>query len=328
MSLTIEIPRLRELIVRRLAQKYSVTDAELMADSVLFGELIGRRSHGIARILPGSYGAMDEEPGPPPVVDKTGPSAARITGRPGILVASLATRLVSELASSGNGMAVVSTTGSHSSSGSLTYYVDQLTSQQLVAFVATNTASFATPPGGMERVLGTNPLAVGIPTLGYPFIVDMATTAITGGEVIAAAKTESLIPQGVAVDNQGNPTTDPQAVLDGGALLPFGGHKGLALSMMVQLLSGVLAGSSTLPIGVEDDWSHVFVAISLATLGDPDQMRGTAQDLIDRIRDTKTVDGSEVRIPGHRSLAKRDAALAKGTVDIDPNTFDQLTSLL
>jgi LDH2 family malate/lactate/ureidoglycolate dehydrogenase len=327
MSLTVEIPRLRELIVLRLAQKYSVEDAELMADSVLFGELIGRPSHGIARILPGSYGAMDEEPGGLPVVTRTGLSAARITGRPGILVASLATRLVAELASE-NGMAVVSTTGSHSTSGSLTYYVEQLTGQQMVAFVAANTLSLITPLGGRERMLGTNPLAVGIPAVGYPFIADMATSAITGGEVIASVKTGATIPQGVAVDNQGNPTTDPQAVLDGGAILPFGGHKGLGLSMMVQLLTGVFAGSSSLPIGDEDDWSHVFVAISLATIGNPDQMRQTAQEMIDRIRVTKTVDGSEVRIPGHRSLARRDACQAKGTVDIDPDTFEQLTSLL
>ncbi|MEE8375620.1 MAG: Ldh family oxidoreductase [Acidimicrobiia bacterium] len=327
MLLTVEIPRLRELIVRRLAQKYSVEDAELMADSVLFGELVGRPSHGIARLLAGSYGAMDEEPGGSPEVTGTGPSAARITGGPGILVASLATRLVAELASE-NGMAVVSTTGSRSTSGSLTYYVEQLTSQQMVAFVVTNTLSLITPSGGWERMLGTNPLAVGIPAVGYPFIADMATSAITGGEVIASAKTGATIAEGVAVDNQGNPTTDPQAVLDGGALLPFGGHKGLGLSMMVQLLTGVFAGSNSLPIGDEDDWSHVFIAISMATLGDPDQMRQTAQDLIDRIRATKTLDGSEVRIPGHRSLTRRDAALAKGTVDINSDTLEQLTNLL
>jgi len=92
MLLTVEIPRLQELVVRRLTQKYSVEDAELMADSVLFGELIGRPSHGIVRLLPGSYGAMDEEPGGSPEVTWTGSSAARITGGPGILVASLAAR--------------------------------------------------------------------------------------------------------------------------------------------------------------------------------------------------------------------------------------------
>jgi len=327
MSLTVEIPRLRELIVGRLVQKYSVEDAELMADSVLFGELVGRPSHGIARLLPGSYGAMDEDPGALPVMERTGVSAARITGGPGILVASMATREAAQLASE-HGMAVVSTTGSHSTSGSLTYYIEQLTSQQSVAFIATNTISLITPRGGRERILGTNPLAIGIPAVGHPFIADMGTSAITGGELLAAANKGEAIPEGVAVDGDGNPTTDPKTVLDSGALLPFGGHKGLALSMMVQLLSGVFAGSSALPLSAEDDWSHVFIAISLASLGDPDQMKKTAQNLIDRIRSTQTQDGSEVRIPGHQSLSRRDAALASGTVEIDASTFEQLTNLL
>lgn len=327
MTLTIEISDLRAMIVRRLAQKYGVGDAELMADSVLFGELVGRRSHGIARILPGSYGAMDETPSGPPVSERTGPLSARITGGPGILVASMATRHVAQLAL-GQGMAVVATTGSHSTSGSLTYYIEQLTSQDLVAFIATNTVSFITPPGGTERILGTNPLAVGIPATGYPLVVDMATSGITGGEVIAAAKKGQPIPYGVAVDNKGNPTTDPQTVLDGGALLPFGGHKGLALSVMVQLLSGVFGGSNTLPLTAEDDWSHTFVAISLEAIGDPHQMKQVARDLIDRIRSTSTKEGSEVRIPGHHSLARRDRALAAGTVDVDQATFEQLASLV
>ncbi len=327
MAATIEIPDLREMIVRRLAQKYEVGDAELMADSVLFGELVGRPSHGIARILPGSYGAMDETPSGPPVLEQIGPLSARITGGPGILVASMATRHAAQLALD-QGMAVVATTGSRSTSGSLTYYIEQFTSQDLVAFIATNTVSFITPHGGTERILGTNPLAVGIPAIGYPFIVDMATSAITGGEVIAAAKNGQPIPEEVAVDSEGNPTTDPHAVLDSGALLPFGGHKGLALSMMVQILSGVFGGSNTLPLTAEGEWSHAFVAISLAAIGDPDQMKETTQELIDRIRSTKTKDGTEVRIPGHRSLARRDRALAAGTVEVNQDTIEQLASLI
>lgn len=327
MPLAVEIPRLRELIVLRLVQKYSIEDAELMADSVLFGELIGRPSHGIARILPGSYGPMDEEPGEAPVVTRTAPAAARIIGRPGILVASLGTRLAGELASE-HGMAVVSTTGSHSTSGSLAYYVEQLTNQGMVALIVTNTLALITPPRGKERMLGTNPLAVGVPAIGPPFIADMATSAITGGEVIAAISTGAALPEGVAVDAEGNATTDAEAVFEGGALLPFGGHKGLGLSMMVELLSGVFGGSSIAPIGADDDWSHVFVAIALSVLGDPDEMRKKAQEMIDRIKSTETQDGSEVRIPGHRSLTKRDEALARGTVEVDADTFEQLTDLL
>jgi LDH2 family malate/lactate/ureidoglycolate dehydrogenase len=327
MSLTLEIPYLRAMIIRRLQQKYSEDDAELMADSVLFGELIGRPSHGISRILPGSFGAMDESPEGPPTVTRTGTAASHIRGGPGILVAAMATREVARLAAE-HGMAVVATTGSHSTSGSLTYYIEQLTGQQMVALIATNTASFIAPHNASERLLGTNPLAIGIPAIGHPFIADFATSAITGGELIGAVNSGATIPEGVAVDGAGRPTTDPKAVLEEGALLTFGGHKGLALSMTVQLLTGVLGGSSALPLAADGDWSHVFIAISLASLGDPREMQQISQDLIDRIRAASTHDGSEVRIPGHRSLARRDAALAAGTVQVDAATFERMTDLL
>jgi len=327
MTVALDITELRDLILRRLRQQYTAEAAERMAGCVLFGELIGRPSHGIARLLPGTYGPMDERPGGPPRTTQTAPAAARIVGGPGMLVASLATSLVAELATE-HGMAVVTTTGSHSTSGSLTYYVEQLTQRRLVAVVVANAAAFVAPPGGAMRLLGTNPLAVGIPATGHPFIADMATSATTAGEVLAAAAARTALPAGAAVDAQGRPTTDPLAMLDGGALLPFGGHKGLALSMMVQLLSGVFAGSTALPMTPADDWSHVFVAISLSAIGEPERMRRDAQTLLDRMRATGTRDGSQVRIPGHRTLTRRDEALARGTVDVDAGTLEQLTRLL
>lgn len=298
-----------------------------MADSILFGELIERPSHGIARILPGSFGPMDEEPGPKPVIERTAPTAARITGNPGILVATIATGLVAEIANE-TGIGVVATTGSHATSGSLTYYVEKLTRQDLVAFVVTDTISFVTPEGGKQRILGTNPLAIGIPTEGYPFIADMATSAITGGEVLLAAATGTTIPDGVAVDADGNATTDPAAMLDGGSLLPFGGHKGLGLSMMVQLLSGVLGGNSDLPKSPAEDWNHVFIAISLSAFGEPESLKRHSQELIHKITGIDAKENAEIRVPGHRSLARRDAALDRGTVDLDSDTYAQLLALL
>lgn len=328
MTQTVEIAALRDLILRRLRQRYSAEAAERMADCVLFGELIGRASHGIARLLPGSFGPMDEDPEGAPRTTKTARAAARIVGGPGMLVAALGTALVGEMAAR-EGMAVVTTTGSHSTSGALTYYVEQLTRKRLVAIAATNAGAFVAPPGGLERLFGTNPFAVGIPATGHPFIVDMATSATTVGEVLAAAGAGTTLPEDVAVDATGNPTTDPRAVADGGALLPFGGHKGLGLSMMVQILCSVFGGSAALPIRpAEDDWTHVFIAISLEAVGEPDRMLQDAQSLIDRIRATRTRDGAAVRIPGHRTLAARDAALARGTVDVDAGTLEQLTALL
>ncbi len=327
MSVTVEIPRLRALIVARLAQVFGSDQAEQMADAVLFGELIGRSTHGIIRVLPGRKGAVDEEPGSTPTIRKTAPAAASIEGRPGMLVASMATDLAIELAHE-HGFAVVTSRGSRSTSGSLSYYLDRLTSADLVGLVAANTLSFVTPPGGLARTLGTNPMGIGIPADPYPFIIDMATSATTFGDIVEARDSGSNIAPGLAVDAGGQPTRDPSAVLDGGALLTFGGHKGLGLSMAVELLSGAIAGSDAGDVGVDDVWGHVFVAFSLGMIGDPDQVRARAQEVIDRIVATPTVDGVPPRIPGHRSLVARDRALASGVVEVDEASLAELVDLV
>lgn len=309
----IDIEELRSLILAGLANRFAADDASRIADIVIFGEMTGRTSHGILRVLPGSYGVMDEEPGPAPKVDRLGPSSARVEGRPGMLVAALGAELAGALAAE-SGFAVVTTRGSRSTSGSLTYFVERLANAGLVAFVSAGTVNFVTTPGGRERVLGTNPFAFGIPTLGRPFILDMATSAIAGGEVLTAAAEGSSLPAGVAVDSDGNPTTTPSDVLKGGALLPFGGHKGLGLSMMIEILNTALTGAEGDPV----DWGHMFVAFSVSLLGDEIEIRRRAENDLERMR------AAGARIPGHNSLANRDEALERGWVDVDDEALSRL----
>lgn len=323
------IPELRGLIVRRLGQMYSPAASERMAEIILFGDLIGRPTHGIARILPGTRGAMDEPGGEQMTVSRLGPASASVEGRPGMLVADVATDLVIELAD--RTPAVVTTRGSISTSGSLTYYLERLADAGIVGMVVTNTVAIVTVPGGKGPVLGTNPIAFGIPSTGLPFIFDMGTSAVTGGDVLGAIARGEALPPDVALDADGSPTTDPDDVFGGGGLLPFGGHKGLGLSMFVEMLAGVLAGASAAP-SVDDDgaggWGHVFVGIPLAAVGDPDEVRARTDAMISRLLAHPTADGAAVRIPGHRSLGRRDAARASGMVDVDESTLARLRELV
>ena len=327
MTVPVEISRLRSLIVARLTQVFGPHQADQMADVVLFGELAGRSTHGIIRLLPGRKGPVDEPPGPDPVVRQTSPQAARVEGRPGMLVASIATDVVLDLAAQ-HGFAVVTTLGSSSSSGSLTYYVDRLATAGLVSFVSGNTLAFATPAGGRARVLGTNPFSIGIPAEPHPFVVDIGTSAITFGDILEADAAGELLPPDVAVDHHGNPTRRPGAVLDGGSLLTFGGHKGLGLSMAIEVMAGALAGAAAAPAGPGDAWGHVFVAFSTAMLGDPEIIRAEASEILQRLRATPTSPGAEVRIPGERSLSARDTAIERGYVEVDDASLAELLDLI
>ncbi len=244
-----------------------------------------------------------------------------------MLVAARATELLIDIARE-HGLGIVTTRGSQSTSGSLTYYLEKLAHEGLVTMAFANTLSVVTAPGGAAPFLGTNPIALSIPTTGRPFIVDLATSALTGGEVVALGNQGADLPTGVAVDATGAPTVDPRMVFEGGALLPFGGHKGLGLSMFIEVVCGALTGSSAAPVSDADDWGHVFVGISLDALGNPQVMRRRAQEIVDRMTAIPTVDGTPIRIPGHRSLAARDEALARGTVDVDDDSYRRLVELI
>lgn len=132
--------------------------------------------------------------------------------------------------------------------------VEPFAEQGLVALSVVNSMTCVVPQGAQRPVFGTNPVAFAAPRAsGDPIVFDLATSALAHGDVQIAAREGHALPAGSGVDRHGAPTCDPQQVLDGGALLPFGGHKGSALSMMVELLSAALTGGH---FSFEFDWSR------------------------------------------------------------------------
>ena len=123
--------------------------------------------------------------------------------------------------------------------------VEPLTDAGLVGYACTPSHAWVAPAGGTQPLFGTNPIAFGWPRgERHPFIFDMATSAAARGEIQLHQRAGKSIPEGWGIDSEGQPTTDPQAVLDG-AMLTFGGHKGSALAAMVALFAGPLIGDMT-----------------------------------------------------------------------------------
>ena len=124
--------------------------------------------------------------------------------------------------------------------------VEALTAQGLAAIAMCPSYATVAPTGGARALMGTNPLAFGWPRAGNPYVFDFATSMAARGEVELHRLAGTALPEGWAVDAEGVPTTDPTAAL-AGAMLPFGGHKGSAISMMIELLAGVMIGDMTSP---------------------------------------------------------------------------------
>ncbi|AZC16928.1 Ldh family oxidoreductase [Pseudomonas sp. CMR5c] len=123
--------------------------------------------------------------------------------------------------------------------------IEALTAQGLAALALTPSHSWVAPAGGSKPVFGTNPIAFGWPRPGRdPFVFDFATSAIARGDIELHRRANSPLPEGCAIDSDGQPTTDALAALSG-AMLTFGGHKGSALAAMVELLAGALINDMT-----------------------------------------------------------------------------------
>ena len=159
----------------------------------------------------------------------------------------------------------------------LGYYAEKIANAGLAALIFTNTHPVRVhPAGGIDPLLGTNPIAFGFPVAGgAPIVTDLATSTSAIGHVRVASYTGAAIPAGIAIDRDGAPTTDAQKALDG-ALTPLGGHKGFALGLAVGLLSGPVIGAvigselqEALAAGEgERRRGHLFIALDPGAFGD------------------------------------------------------------
>lgn len=206
------------------------------------------------------------------------------------------------------------------------YYVERIAQAGLAGFCFSVSPNLVHAHGGVERRLGTNPLAIGIPTGGDdPLVLDMATSALSFSRVKFAAYHGEQLPEGMGVDPRGNPTTDA-AEIEIGAIAPLAGHKGFGLGLCVALLSGPLVGG--LAGTALDGWlaeeggrgtrGHTFMAIDPAAFGDPAAFRANAQAYIDEVKSSRRAPGVDaIRYPGERTLARRRESLEHGVTVLE-----------
>lgn len=223
---------------------FSTDQAAAIARSVWSAQRDECHSHGLYRLIDCvrtvKHGGVD--PCAVPEVIDQAPGVVRVDARRGCsLLAFELGRVALIDKARANGMAMLAINNAFHFSA-LWPEVESLAEKGLVALAMTPSHAYVAPAGGHSPLLGTNPIAFSWPRPdGMPFTFDFATSMVARGEVELHRRAGNPIPEGWALDSQGQPTTDPTAAL-AGALLPFGGHKGSALSMMIELLAGPLIG--------------------------------------------------------------------------------------
>lgn len=209
--------------------------------------------------------------------------------------------------------------------------VERLSAEGLVGMAMVPSHSWVAPAGGTRGTLGTNPLAFSWPRKGKnPFTFDFATSGFARGEIELYKRAGKPLPEGVAIDAEGNPTTDPQKALDG-AMLTFGGYKGSALSIMIELMAGPMIDDMTSLESMEfaegKGGAPYHGEIILAF--DPAQFNGGRTDENDARAERLFADitGQGARLPSQRRYQARTRNLERGYVEIAQTLHDDLMEL-
>ncbi len=224
------------------------------------------------------------------------------------------------------GIAMVNTSNTSSSTGAIGYYAKQIAEQGYIALVLAGSPKVMAVEGGIDPVLGTNPIAIAIPTGKSPLILDMATAATTWFAVINARDNRDRLSEGVAVDLDGNPTTDPIKAM-AGALRSIAGAKGSGLALMFEMLTAPLAGASIAGDEI-DNRANTIIAIDPAiALGD-NTFTQSVDLLVDRIKNGRLAPGSDkIRLPGEQSNDIAAKCELQNAIGLDKDLYEHIRTL-
>jgi LDH2 family malate/lactate/ureidoglycolate dehydrogenase len=207
-------------------------------------------------------------------------------------------------------------------SGRGAIYVETIARAGLIGIHTVSSTQHVAPPGAAKAAYGTNPISFGFPTAGDPFVIDMGTSAFMSTDMMFRERRGESLPEGVAIDAQGNPTRDAKDAR-AGALLSFGGYKGFAMAMAAQAL-GVFAGSGN---DQEKNYGYLMIAMKPDLLMPLEDYRRQLSENLARIKAVPRQPGvEEIRLPGERSFRERANNLREGIV-IDKFIYDALLAV-
>lgn len=337
------MPTLSEATLHRtLVSIYEAVDvpadeAETVARHQTASNLVGHDSHGAIRtpvyvqrirrgdIVPGAAFDVEAETATTAVIDGNWGF--------GFVQTEKAMALAVEKAKASGVAAVTIRYQGHM--GRLGAYMETVANDGMIGLMAADSGrgpKAVVPWGGSVAKLGTNPISFGVPTGRAPLILDMATSAVAGGKVQVALNEGASLEPGILLDSGGRPSTNPRDYFEGGALLPFGGaqgHKGFGLSVIVEILCGVLTG---LGFGVAPDSRHNdgnFIALfDVARFRDLDEFRSDVDAFIDDLKATpRAPDVEEIFYPGEIEARTAEVRRRDG-IPIDETTLGELAGVM
>lgn len=301
-------------------------DVEIVREVLLYAELRGN-NQGLAKIP--ARGVLPRADAGPLRIERRMPCVMHIdaNGRSGMATLNFAALEAVALAQV-HGIGLVGVRNRAGSTGAVGYYVERIAARGLVGIILGGSPKAVAPAGTVEPLLGTNPIAIGVPSSSRPVVLDMATSAIAWYGLIQAQSRGEAIAPGIAYGADGAFTTDPGAALKG-AITAFAGHKGSGLALMIELLTGPLIGNSLVTDGDDPGaYGEMVLAISPSAFGEPAQFVARSDAFLQRVKAARRASGcDEILLPGERGDRRAQAARAANSVELDQALYEQLVEL-
>lgn len=306
-------------------------DAALLADTLVVADLQGVHSHGVLRVpeYVKRLEAGGVDPKGRPRVARDGVAALLVDGgnSMGQIGATFAMRATIERART-TGVAAAAVRGSNHC-GAMAYYARLALAEDMIGIATTNALPTMAPWGGIDRIVGINPLAVAIPAGDeQPIVMDAAFSYSAHGKIRVYQQKGLQIPKEWAFDAEGRPTTDPAAAI-AGLLAPIGAYKGVGFALAMGLLSAVLSGASYGPeLGNVVDGAkpghdgHFFCALRIAAFEDPARFKGRIDEIVRQIHQSRRMPGVDrIYVPAEIE-AETEARYRREGIPLNEATLD------
>ncbi len=319
----VQLIELKAVTLQALAKSgYPPDESAVILEVLMYAQLRGN-NQGIVKLI-GAGMPRDKAAEPVRVLRDTKLSALLNGGRnQGMIAMKRATEMAISKAAE-HGIGIVGTNNTTTSTGAIGYFANEVAQAGFIGLCFSGSLEYVAMHGSYEPIFGTNPLAVGIPSTESPIVFDMATAAIARFGIIEAKTAGRSIPGDVAYDANGNSTTDPAAAL-AGAIRTFGGYKGAALALTVEVLTRLLCGTSHNEQGNKMDCGNLVVAIDPELLVERESFHEQVAMLVNKVKSTKRLPGvDEILVPGERGNRLLSAANESGEIDVE----DQLWAAL
>ncbi len=331
MSLKTRIAREEMIELTHAALKaagISEEDRAVIIEHVLDGEIGGHASHGFFRI-PGIVRSVRQAGSPGSItLEQDTTESALLDGakHAGLVVALRGVETAIAKAQSSRIVAVGGTNYA-GTTGAMGYFTRKLAEHDLIGIMLASSGSGVAPWGSREKILGTNPISISIPTEQEPIVADLSTSKMAYGDIALAMLAGTRLPENALLDSEGNPSTSASDVHTG-SQLPFGDHKGFVLGLCFELLAGPLVKAKAGLNAVKGPDGFLIIAIRPDIFVSLNQFKANASSLLHEVKNAALRPGfDEILIPGERSQRKRLANKDAEYLDIYTKILDDIRLL-